>query len=236
MPSGLGTLLPAAVSIGFIHTVVGPDHYLPFVMIGRARAWPATKTLVLALGCGVAHVLSSVILGLVGIGFGIALNRLEWIESVRGDVASWALVAFGLAYFIWGMKPLFRNRPHAHVHGHAGGKTHLHTHVHAHGHLHVHEGNEKSITPWVLFTIFVLGPCEPLIPLLMVPAAKASATGLALVIVLFGVATVATMLVMVLLAWTGVNLLPLKVLEKYSHAIAGAVIFLTGLAIRFLGL
>jgi len=236
MHAELGTLLIAAASIGFVHTVVGPDHYVPFVMIGRAKHWSTARTLVLAFFCGVAHVLSSVVLGLIGIVFGVALNRIDWIESVRGNLAAWTLIAFGLAYFVWGMKPVLRGKPHAHAHEHHSGKMHMHTHVHSHGHLHVHDKNAGNITPWVLFTIFVLGPCEPLIPLLMVPAAKASTTGLVLVTALFGLTTVTTMLGMVLLALTGLNLLPLKPLEKYSHAVAGAVIFLTGLAIRFLGL
>jgi nickel/cobalt exporter len=47
---------------------------------------------------------------------------------------------------------------------------------------------------------------------------------------------VSTMLVMTALASAGWNLLPLRTLEKYSHAVAGAVIFATGLVIRFLGL
>ncbi len=49
---------------------------------------------------------------------------------------------------------------------------HAHEHTHDGEHAHVHESESSSITPWVLFVIFVLGPCEPLIPLLMFPAAS----------------------------------------------------------------
>jgi nickel/cobalt transporter (NicO) family protein len=233
MTGDLRALLIAALSIGFFHTVIGPDHYVPFVMIGRARRWTRTRTLVVTFLCGLAHVLSSVVLGLLGIGFGVALARLQWIESIRGSLASWALIAFGLAYFVWGMKPVFRDRRHAHAHTHEDGHVHTHAHGHVEAHTHVHNGN---VTPWVLFTIFILGPCEPLIPLLMYPAAKSSAAGLAAVTGVFAAATVSTMLVMTALASAGWNLLPLKTLEKYSHAVAGAVIFATGLVIRFLGL
>jgi nickel/cobalt transporter (NicO) family protein len=233
MTGDLRALLIAAVSIGFFHTVIGPDHYVPFVMIGRARRWTPTRTLVVTFLCGLAHVLSSVVLGLLGIGFGVALARLQWIESIRGSLASWALIAFGLAYFVWGMKPVFRDRRHAHAHAHEGGQVHTHAHGHVEGHAHVHDG---SVTPWVLFTIFILGPCEPLIPLLMYPAAKSSIAGLAAVTGVFAAATVSTMLVMTALASAGWNLLPLRTLEKYSHAVAGAVIFATGLVIRFLGI
>lgn len=233
MTGDLGALTAAALFIGFFHTVIGPDHYVPFVMIGKARRWTIGKTLAVAALCGVAHVLSSVVLGLLGIVFGVALGRLEWIESVRGGLASWALIAFGLAYFVWGMKPVFRDRRHAHAHTHEDGHVHTHAHGHVEAHTHVHDGR---VTPWVLFTIFILGPCEPLIPLLMYPAAKSSAAGVAVVTAVFAAATVSTMLAMTALASAGWNLLPFRTLEKYSHAVAGAVIFATGLLIRFLGL
>jgi ABC-type nickel/cobalt efflux system permease component RcnA len=237
MSTELGALLTAAVSIGFFHTLIGPDHYVPFVMMSKARRWSVVKTSIVTFLCGIAHILSSVLLGLAGIFFGVALNKLVRIETVRGNLAAWALIAFGLAYFIWSLKKVLKNRPHEHVHLHENGGAHAHTHAHTHGHVHVHEGADPSnITPWVLFTIFILGPCEPLIPLLMFPAAKSNMTGLILVTTVFGATTILTMMGMVLLSVYGFRFLPLKNLEKYSGVMAGAVIFMTGLVIQFFGL
>lgn len=237
MSTELGTLLTAALSIGFFHTLVGPDHYIPFVMMGKARNWSTAKTASVTFFCGIAHILSSVVLGLIGIFFGVALQKLVRIESVRGNVAAWLLIAFGLAYGVWSLKQVLRNRPHGHEHVHEDGRAHVHEHVHAPGHAHLHErADSSSLTPWVLFTIFIFGPCEPLIPLLMFPAAKNSLTGMIVVTAVFGAATILTMLGMVLLSVRGIRLLPFKALEKYSGVIAGAVIFLTGIAIQFLGL
>jgi hypothetical protein len=88
----------------------------------------------------------------------------------------------------------------------------------------------------VLFTIFILGPCEPLIPLLMYPAAQNSAAGVALVAVLYTIATLATMAAAVFLTSAGFARLPLGILERYLHALAGAAILACGAAIQFLGL
>ena len=33
-----------AASLGFIHTVLGPDHYLPFIVMSKARRWSTLKT------------------------------------------------------------------------------------------------------------------------------------------------------------------------------------------------
>jgi hypothetical protein len=40
----------------------------------------------------------------------------------------------------------------------------------------------------------------------------------------------------VLLSLRGINLIPLKGLERYTHAMAGGTICLCGVAIQFLGL
>ena len=87
-------LTGAALAIGVVHTLIGPDHYLPFVMMARAQKWALPKTLAVTVVCGLGHVLSSVVLGVVGIAAGVALNRLEAFEGSRGALAAWALIAF----------------------------------------------------------------------------------------------------------------------------------------------
>jgi nickel/cobalt transporter (NicO) family protein len=230
-------LAGTAASIGFVHTLIGPDHYLPFIVMARARRWPLSKTLFISFLCGLGHVLSSVVLGFLGIGFGIALTKLKGFESFRGSLAGWLLIGFGLAYFVWGMRRALKSRPHAHRHHHEVGEDHDHSHSHLAGHCHVHaEGAKANITPWILFTIFIFGPCEPLIPLVMFPAARHSIPGVILVTAAFGLVTIATMLVIISLSSWGMSFVRLGRLERYSHALAGAMIFVSGVAVQFLGL
>lgn len=257
MTAELSALFITAASIGFLHTVLGPDHYLPFIMMSWARKWSRAKTIVITFLCGLGHIASSVALGLIGVSLGLAVKKLELIESSRGNIAAWLLIAFGLAYLVWGLRQAYRSRPHIHTHIHPvpssmggvhadeTGHTHPHGHYLEHSHIHpvlsstggIHNGKSAmSITPWVLFAIFVFGPCEPLIPILMYPAAKNSFFGVLLVAFVFGAATISTMLVAVLLAGAGVNFLPLAKVQRFAHVIAGATIFLCGLAIQFLGL
>jgi len=237
MTTEFGILMISAASIGFLHTLLGPDHYLPFIVMGKARRWSLWKTVWITIVCGIGHIGSSVLLGLIGIALGIAVKKLELIESVRGDIASWALISFGLIYFIWGMNRARQIKSHEHSHAHANGVSHIHEHSHIQEHLHVHDMQGKAnITPWVIFTIFVFGPCEPLIPLLMYPAARESIPCLIGVTATFGVTTIATMLGIVLASTWGFQFLPIKKMEKYSHALAGGTICLCGLAIQFLGL
>jgi len=237
MTQELQVLLLTAASIGFIHTLIGPDHYLPFIMMAKAGKWSYRKTIAITVWCGIGHVAGSIILGFIGIAAGLALSRLEFIEGFRGDIAVWVLIAFGLVYMVWGLRKAWRNIPHSHKHMHEDGTIHDHEHIHHDAHTHLHpDSKQRTITPWVLFTIFVLGPCEPLIPLLMYPAAMHSAIGVWAVSLVFGVATVGTMTAIVALAYAGLKPLRAAFLEKYMHALAGFTLLLSGLAIQFLGL
>ncbi len=238
MTNEIFVLAGTAASIGFIHTVLGPDHYLPFIVISRARRWTLARTLFISFLCGLGHVLSSVVIGIIGIALGIAVFHLEGIESFRGGLAAWLLIGFGLAYSVWGLHRAVRKRSHKHPHPHTAGLEHEHTHTHEKAsHAHVHDEKARTnITPWILFTIFVFGPCEPLIPLLMYPAAKQNIGGVILVTAAFGVITITTMLVIIAAAWWGASFIRLGPLEKYAHAIAGAMIFISGLSVQFLGL
>jgi len=241
-------LAGTAASLGLVHTIIGPDHYLPFIVISRARHWTLRKTLFVSFLAGLGHILSSVVLGFVGIALGIAVAKLEGVESARGEIAAWLLIGFGLAYFVWGMRWAWKGKPHthAHLHGRAADPAHAHgpdgAHEHAHSHesaehAHLHgEKKKANITPWVLFTIFVFGPCEPLIPLVMYPAARHSTAGVALVAAAFGLVTIATMLVIITAASLGASFVRLGKLERFSHALAGLMIFVSGLAVQFLGL
>jgi sulfite exporter TauE/SafE len=237
MSHELSILITAAASIGFFHTLFGPDHYLPFIVMAQSGKWSLRKTTLITFLCGIGHVMSSVLLGIIGIVLGMVVSKLEIIEGFRGNLAAWALIAFGLVYFIWGMQRVVRNKPHQHLHTHQDAVSHIHTHVHNDEHVHVHEtANNKNLTPWILFTIFVLGPCEPLIPLLMYPAAKNSLAGLISVVVIFGSITIATMLSVVIISTLGISFIPLQRIERYMHAFSGAAICLSGISIQFLGL
>jgi len=233
----LKILITAAASIGFFHTLFGPDHYLPFIVMAQSGKWSLRKTTLITFLCGIGHVMSSVVLGSIGIALGIAVSRLEIIEGFRGNLAAWALIAFGLVYFVWGLQRAIRNKPHRHLHVHQHLVSHTHVHTHDEEHAHVHEAaGRKNMIPWVLFTIFVLGPCEPLIPLLMYPAAKNSTTGMIAVVLVFSSITIATMLGVVIVSTLGISFIPVRRIERYLHALSGATIALSGMAIQLLGL
>jgi sulfite exporter TauE/SafE len=226
----LTLLMINAAAVGTIHTLVGPDHYLPFIVLGKARRWSLPKTAWITVACGLGHVGSSIAIGLVGYALGASLKHLNFIEEIRGQVAAWILIAFGLVYAAWGLRRARRTGPDGHTHSH-GGFLHSADHVHD-----PQTGETINLTPWILFIIFAFGPCEPLIPLFIYPAATSGWMSAFAVAAVFSIATLVVMLTVVLASSFGLERVPLATWGRYSHALAGASIALTGGAIQIFGL
>jgi nickel/cobalt transporter (NicO) family protein len=252
-------LILAAIPVGFLHTLMGPDHYVPFIAMAKARNWTLPKTTLITTLCGIGHVLSAAILGIIGIGLNITFSKFSFIETWRGEIAAWLLISFGLLYCAWGIRSAIKNKQHSHKHTHFFHKhvdlnvsyEHEHKHNHSGEHFHPHthncthanknltnnhQHNKKELTPWILFIVFILGPCEPLIPLMMYPAIKGTMLYVVLVSLGFGIATIATMLLAVFTSLYGVHFIKLNFWQRYGSITAGAIICCLGLSIKFLGI
>jgi hypothetical protein len=70
----------------------------------------------------------------------------------------------------------------------------------------------------------------------MYPAAKESIGGVVLVSLAFALTTILTMLTIIAISSWGISFIRLGRLERYVHAIAGAMIFISGMSVMFLGL
>jgi len=237
VPGEFLLLVSTTAGVAVAHTVLGPDHYLPFIAMHRARLWSRAKTLRVTLLCGLGHVGVSLLLGAVGVALGLSLDQLGVVDTVRGSVAAWILICFGLVYAAWGLRRALRKEPHSHWHAHADGVVHDHDHRHEGAHVHVHDPKPvRSATAWTLFTVFALGPCEPLVPLLLVPAATGTPLRIAAVAGVFVVVTLASMLAIVAAATlrgTARRALPAW---RFGPAVAGGLVCACGVGMEFFGL
>jgi len=231
MDSSLIALALTAISISFFHTASGPDHYLPFIVLSRSRQWSMPKTVFLTIACGLGHILSSVFLGLIGVFLGWQINKIKFFQDFQGNIASWALLLFGAIYLCYGLWSAYNNK--AHKHFDVMGED-VFVYSHKHGEV-VMPQNRVKITPLVLFAIFVMGPSEPLIPLLFYSGLNRSVTEIVTLISVFTVSTVLTMLGMVLLGVYGYSLFKTEQFERYTPAISGAVVLGCGVGMVFLG-
>jgi sulfite exporter TauE/SafE len=232
MQSEMEILMIAAVSIACLHTITGPDHYLPFIALSKSRGWSFSKTLGWTIICGCGHVWSSVLLGLGGAAIGWSLSKVNWMENIRGGIAGWVMLLFGFIYGVWGLYRAYKNNPHKHFDLQDDGSVYVYQHKHGEA---VAPQDRHKVTPWVMFIIFILGPCEPMIPLLYFPAAKNSWSGMIILIAVYTLVTLLTMITMVILGYWGLAFVKTEKLERYVHALGGLTIFICGAGMLFLG-
>ncbi len=221
-------LVAAATSIGAVHTLA-PDHWVPFAALARAEQWSARRTALVTASCGLGHVTVSVGLGLFGLLAGReVIERFgHRLESASGLL----LIGFGVAYAAWGLHRTLTARAHRHAHVH--GHTHAHRHVH-----HVQSSAacavHRPMTPWTLFLLFSADPCVAVIPLMFASAPLGWISTLT-VIAAYELATIGTMVVLVLPARAVAGAVRGVWADRYGDALAGGVVAGVGIAVLALG-
>ena len=217
-------LMVAAATVGALHTLA-PDHWVPFAALARARGWTPWRTTRVTFLCGFGHVTVSALLGIIGVFIGIeAVHRFG--STLEGN-ASLLLIGFGLAYMIWGLWRSYRGRI-MHEVDHVEGVPH----DHGHGRHH-HHG--RDLTAWSLFVFFSLDPCVAVLPMIIAASSRGWGPVIAVVLV-YEIATIATMLVLVATAHAGARAVRMPWLDRYGDAIAGALIVGLGALVSILGI
>lgn len=110
--AGLWALLTATFVLAVTHTV-NPDHWFPFVMVGRANKWRISWVLGLATLAGIGHVGTSVFIGLFGVFAekGASKEIANFLENATPIL----LMIFGFTYAAYS---LYQQRVGAHGHSH----------------------------------------------------------------------------------------------------------------------
>lgn len=210
MGGAFWALALAAASVGALHSIA-PDHWVPFAALSRARGWTAWKTARITLACGLGHVTVSAALGVLALVLGLGALQLfgERLEAVAGLL----LMAFGLAYAVWGLRKAMHERLHHHAH-----------HV-----------DSSNATAWTLFLLFSADPCVAVMPILFAaaPLGVGPAAG---VVLIYELATLGAMVPLVLISRAGAARLKWHWLDHYADGAAGGIIAVVGLAVTLLGI
>jgi len=202
----LSALVAGAATVGCLHTLA-PDHWMPFAALGRANRWPAGRVVRTTMLCGLGHVTVSAILSLLA-GYA-GLQVIERVGSRLAEQATFLLIVFGALYLMWGLWRSFSGHHHRHWHG--------------------------PVTAGSLFVIFSLDICVALMPLVFAAMASGAAA-VAAVILTYEIATIGTMVALVLLSHHGAGRLHFPWLDRFGQATAGAVIVAVGSAMVLLGI
>lgn len=232
--SMLATLAATGFTVAFFHAAI-PTHWLPFVLVARARGWTRGKTFAVSMAAGLGHVLLTSLLGLAIAWLGVQLD--EHFGELFNQVAGGALLVIG-GWFFW------RQARGGVLHHHAGGHHAESEHCgHADDHTHMEEEIadspivSRSSGDWAaiggLFMMLTLSPCEGFLPVYL----SGVHYGWRGFMVLSAILAAGTLIGMLLFTWltlVGFSKLPLQKLERYEAALLGTIFAALGLMMLFL--
>lgn len=205
-------ILFGSVVLSVIHAAI-PNHWMPFVAIGNTEKWDAREVLMATGIAGAAHVLSTILVGIIVGWLGFALySQYEWVIY---SVAPAILILLGMLYLFWD------RRGNGHEH-------HLEETAEAH-----HKSKRSIIGSLVVAMFF--SPCLELETYYF----TAGMYGWSAIIAVSVVYLVVTVLGMMLLAYwglRGVRKFELDILEHRDKAITGWVLIIIGLGTLLLNI
>jgi ABC-type nickel/cobalt efflux system permease component RcnA len=233
--TALTTIAATGFTVAFFHAAI-PTHWLPFVLVGRAREWPAGKTIAVALAAGLGHVaLTSLLgLGIAWTGFKLGEEAGEMFPKIAGGIL--LLIA---AYYFWRQ---FSGK--GVLHHHAPGGSHSESAHCGHGDDHTHFEDELRGTKLVtekasdwpaiagLFMMLTLSPCEGFLPVYL-SAVQYGWRGFWLLSAILAVATLAGMLLFTTLTLRGFERLRLQRFERIEAGLLGTMFAVLALLVLF---
>lgn len=193
------TALLAGTALLSVFHALIPSHWLPVIAVAKRQHWPTRRTLLVTLLAGAAHVLSTVLLGSLFAALGGALA--ERAEGLTRWLAPVVLTAMGLFY--------------------------IYQHYYHH-HFHLHEQRTRWGLVASLALAMFLSPCLEIEGFFLV-AGQFGWGFVALLAAVYGVVTVAGMVLWVWLALHGLHRLNWHRWEHNAGIITGVTLIASGL-------
>jgi len=231
------TIAATGFSVAFFHAAI-PTHWLPFVLVSRARGWSRGRTMAVALSAGLGHVALTTVLGLLIAWLGFQLD--EEIGHAFSPIAGGVLVAVGL-YYLWrqyrggGICHHVIPGSHHHADEHCGEESGHESHWE-------HELKDSKLASissgdWTaisgLFLMLTLSPCEGFLPVYL-SAVQFGWSGFIILSVILAVATLAGMTIFTWLTLVGFEKLKLRNFERWEAALLGTIFIVLGVMLLVL--
>ena len=194
-----------------IHASI-PNHWVPLIALGKAEGWTRGQTLWSTAIAGFAHMLSTIIIGII-VGF-IGYKLADAYELIAEIVAPSILVILGIVY-------IAMDRMHAHHH-----------------HLRESPGTSvSSNSKWVAITTSLsvamfLTPCVE-VEAYYFQAGTYGWMGILVVSLVYMLTTLMLMLLLVFLGMKGINRFRSHYLDHHAKQITGIVLVILGVTAYF---
>src|SRR3989338_897776 len=191
-------LILGAFVLTILHTIL-PEHWMPFVLVGKVQKWSTKKTLEVAALAATGHVLITIFLGFLVLFLTEA--ALDYFGLVEKIVSGVILIGIGLIYLLFAFR-----------------KTHMHKH---------HDVLPEKATMGSLIALFSFSPCEAVIPLFILAADQSWFLWIPLSLtILF--CTILGMFVLISITLYGYRKIKLHWVEDNEKAITGALLMIIG--------
>jgi nickel/cobalt exporter len=221
----LTTIAATGFTVAFFHAAI-PTHWLPFVLVARARGWSRGKTLAVATFAGLGHVALTSLLGLVIAWFGFQLD--ERAGHLVPWIAGGVLLAIGAFYFWrqWSGRGVLHHHPPGGHHQASKECGHEHDHSHWEDELKDTALISDKAGDWAamsgLFVMLTLSPCEGFLPVYL-SGVRFGWTGFVVLSLILAGGTLAGMIVFTWLTLTGLERFKVQRFEQYEAALLGAL-------------
>jgi len=223
----LTTIALTGFAVAFMHAAI-PTHWLPFVLVGKARRWTTRRTLAFVAAAGLGHVVLTTLLGLAIAWLGFRLDASLGHVFTQITAGVLALVA---GYYAW------RQLSGRGVcHHHPPGSEHQPSEACASGHDHEHSHWEEELEgshlvqpqrgDWAavsgLFVMLTLSPCEGFLPVYL-SAVHYGWTGFLVLSAILALGALGGMTVLTWLTLVGSSWLRVDRFERYEAGLLAAV-------------
>ena len=232
----LPTLAATGFTVAFFHAAI-PTHWLPFVLVARARGWSRTKSLAVTFAAGLGHVAVTSLLGLAIAWFGFQLDAK--IGAAFPWIAGGLLWVMGAFYFWrqWRGGGICHHHPPGsphHANEHCGEAK---DHSHWEDELKDSTLVEKKSGDWAaisgLFVMLTLSPCEAFLPVYL-SAVQFGWRGFWVLSAILAVAALVAMALFTWLALLGFERLKVRMFERYEAGLLGALFLVLGVVVAAL--
>lgn len=235
--AALTTIAVTGFTVAFFHAAM-PTHWLPFVLVARARQWSRAKTLGVTMFAGLGHVGLTSLLGLLIAWFGFK------IDHELGELFPWiagaTLVGVGF-YYLWrqwrGKGVCHHSIPGGHHHpseacGHETEDSHWEHELKDSALVSRERGDWAAISG--LFLMLTLSPCEGFLPVYL-SGVQFGWKGFVVLSAILAVGALGGMLVVTWLAMLGLDRFKVRHFERREAGTIGVLFCVLGLVVVALG-
>lgn len=200
-------VIVGSILLSFLHALI-PNHWLPIVAAGRKEKWSISEVTTVTLIAGVAHVASTILIGII-LGY-LGQTLASHIQYFSHYIAPVLLILLGIFF-------IYQHHRHHHFHMNESNKT---------------SSNKTKIILTLILAMF-LSPCLEIQPLFLIAGTNGIYLTISIAVIYFFL-TVTGMVLWVRLAYEGLIKINWHGLEHNSGIIAGWTIIITGIISFFI--